>query len=61
MKLNLNDMDYDIDLGSENPKDITIDKANIPFIEGNNKLTVKVISANETEKEETKEIQYQAE
>lgn len=61
MKLNLNDVDYNIDLGSENPTDITIDKASIPFIEGNNKLTVKVISANETEKEETKEIQYQAE
>ncbi len=61
MKLNLNDEDYNIDLGSENPVDITIDRANIPFIEGNNKLTVKVISANGTEKEETKEINYQAE
>lgn len=59
MKLNLNDMDYDIDLGSENPTDITIDKANIPYTEGNNKITVKVISSNGTEKEETKEINYE--
>lgn len=59
MKLNLNDMDYDIELGSENPTDITIDRTNIPFIEGNNKITVKVISSNGTEKEETKEINYQ--
>lgn len=59
MKLNLNDMDYDIDLGSENPVDITIDRANIPYIEGNNKVIVKVISSNGTEKEETKEINYE--
>lgn len=59
MKLNLNDMDYDIELGSENPTDITIDRTSIPFIEGNNKITVKVISSNGTEKEETKEINYQ--
>lgn len=58
MKLNLNDMDYDIDLGAENPVDITIDKGQIPYTAGNNKITVKVISANGTEKEETKEINY---
>lgn len=61
MKLNLNDVDYDIDLGSENPTDVNIEKELIPFVAGNNKLKVKVISANGTEKEETKEIQYQAE
>ena len=61
MKLNLNDMDYDIDLGTEVLQDVTIDKSNLPFIEGNNKITVKVISVNGTEKEETKEIRYQAE
>lgn len=58
MKLNLNDVDYDIDLGAENPADITINRADIPYIEGNNKVTVKVISSNGTEKEETKEINY---
>ena len=58
MKLNLNDVDYDIDLGAENPVDITIDKTGIPYIEGNNKITVKVISANGAKKEETKEINY---
>ena len=61
MKLNLNDMDYDIDLGTEVLQDVTIDKSSLPFIEGNNKITVKVISVNGTEKEETKEIRYQAE
>ena len=59
MKLNLNDMDYDRDLGSENPVDITIERSNIPYIEGNNKVIVKVISSNGTEKEETKEINYE--
>ena len=59
MKLNLNDMDYDIDLGTENPVDITINHADIPYIEGNNKITVKVISSNGTEKEETKELNYE--
>ena len=58
MKLNLNDMDYDIDLGSENPADITLDKFIIPYMEGNNKITVKVVSANGTEKELTKEISF---
>ncbi|MBR3614291.1 MAG: hypothetical protein IKL55_03840 [Clostridia bacterium] len=61
MKLNLNEMDYDIDLGSENPVDITINKEDIPFMEGNNKLTIKVVGFNGTKKEETKEIHYQAE
>ena len=61
MKLNLNDMDYDIDLGTEVLQDVTIDKSSLPFIEGNNKLIVKVTSVNGTEKEETKEIRYQAE
>ena len=59
MKLNLNDMDYDIDLGTENPVDITINHADIPYIEGNNKITVKIISSNGTEKEETKELNYE--
>ncbi len=59
MKLNLNDMDYDIDLGTEPLVDVTIDKSGIPYIEGNNKITVKVVSNNGTEKEETKEINYE--
>lgn len=60
MKLNLNDVDYDIDLGTEVLQDVTIDKSSLPFIEGNNKIIVKVTSTNGTEKEETKEIRYQA-
>ncbi len=59
MKLNLNDMDYDIDLGTETLLDVTINKVDIPYIEGNNKITVKVVSINGTEKEETKEINYE--
>lgn len=59
MKLNLNDMDYDIDLGTEPLVDVTIDKSGIPYIEGNNKIIVKVVSNNGTEKEETKEINYE--
>ena len=61
MKLNLNDMDFDIDLLSENPTDITIDRINIPYVEGKNKLTVKVVGFNGTVKEETKELDYKAE
>lgn len=61
MKLNLNDMDYDIDLGAENPTDITIEKNNIPFINGKNTLKVTVVGFNGTVKEETKEIHFRAE
>lgn len=61
MRLNLNDEDFNIDLGEEILNDVTINKADIPFADGNNKLTVKVISVNGTEKEETKDIQYKAE
>ena len=61
MKLNLNDADYDIDLGVENPTDITIEKDKIPFIEDKNTLKVRVVSFNGTVKEETKQIKYKAE
>lgn len=61
MKLNLNDMDYDIDLGAENPTDITINNYDIPYAEGNNKITIKVVGFNGTVKEETKDVRYQPE
>ena len=61
MNLNLNDMDYGIDLGSENPTDITIIKEDIPFIDGKNTLIVKVVGFNGTVKEETKEIHFRPE
>lgn len=61
IKLNLNDVDYDVAVGDTNPTDITIDKTSLPLTDGNNKITVKVISVNGTEKEEVKEIQYTAE
>ena len=59
MKLRLNDQDYDIDLGSEYPVDITIDKASIPYVEGNNELLVTVVSKNDAVVTESRSINYQ--
>ena len=55
IKLNINDMDYDVALGEDVLTDVNFQ---IPLVEGNNKVTLKVISVNETEKEEIKEINY---
>ena len=59
MKLRLNNQDYDIDLGSEYPVDITIDKASIPYVEGNNELLVTVVSKNDAVVTESISINYQ--
>ncbi len=55
IRLNVNDVDYPIKLPVENPKN-----ASLPFdlVEGNNKITVTVVSANGTEKQEVKELSY---
>lgn len=57
IKLNINDVDYDVALGEEVLTDVNFQ---IPLVEGNNKVTLKVISVNGTEKEEVKEINYSA-
>ena len=53
IKLNINDVDYDVGLGGENLVDVNFE---IPLVEGNNKVTLKVINSNDVEKEEIKEI-----
>lgn len=55
IKLNINDVDYGVDLQGENPVDTTLDNIPLP-IEGNNKIILKVISMDGNEKEEVKEI-----
>ena len=51
--LNINGQDYDVTLDQENAKETTFD---IPLVEGLNTITVKVITVNDFEKEEVKEI-----
>lgn len=58
MKLILNNEEYGIDLGNEVLPEVNISGADIPFRSGDNDLTVKVISVNGTEKEETKKIKH---
>lgn len=58
IRLNINDMDYDVALGEEVLTDVNFQ---IPLVDGNNKVTLKVISVNDIEKEEIKEINYEAE
>lgn len=58
MKLILNNEEYGIDLGDEVLPEVNISGADIPFRSGDNDLTVKVISVNGTEKEETKKIKH---
>ncbi len=53
LKLNVNDVDYDLGLQVENPTDVSFE---LPLVEGNNKITFTVISVNGTEKVEVKEI-----
>lgn len=53
IKLNVNDVDYEITLPVENPADASFE---LPLSEGNNKITFTVISVNGTEKQEIKEI-----
>lgn len=51
--LNINGQDYDVTLGEENSKETSFD---IPLVEGSNTVTVKVVTINDFEKEEVKEI-----
>lgn len=53
LKLNVNDVDYDVDIGNEGPTEAAFD---LPLVEGNNKITLTAISVNGTEKQEIKEI-----
>lgn len=53
IKLNINDVDYDVGLGEEVLVDVNFE---IPLVEGNNKVVLKVININNAEKEEIKEI-----
>lgn len=53
IKLNINDVDYDVGLGEETLIDVNFE---IPLVEGNNKVILKVININNVEKEEIKEI-----
>ena len=55
IKLNLNEVDYNVDIVEENPKSLEFD---VPLTEGNNKIKVTVKNINGTEKTETKEISY---
>lgn len=51
--LNINGQDYDVTLGEENSKETSFD---IPLVEGSNTVTVKVVTINDFEKEEVKDI-----
>ncbi|MBQ7411010.1 MAG: hypothetical protein IJW20_06490 [Clostridia bacterium] len=51
--LNINGQDYDVTLGEENLKETSFD---IPLVEGSNTVTVKVVTVNDFEKEEVKDI-----
>lgn len=51
--LNINGQDYDVTLGEENLKETSFD---IPLVEGQNTVKVKVVTINDFEKEEVKEI-----
>lgn len=53
LKLNVNDVDYNLGMQVENPQELSFE---LPLVEGNNKITFTVISVNGTEKQEVKEI-----
>lgn len=53
VRLNVNDVEYEMTLPVENPPDITFP---LTLLEGNNKIKFTVISVNGTEKQEIKEI-----
>lgn len=55
VRLNINDVDYSVDIGVDNPPEISVDVP-LPLEEGNNKIAFTVITVNGTEKTETKEI-----
>lgn len=53
VKLNVNDVDYGVDLQGQTPPEMSF---NLDLVEGNNKITLTVISVNGTEKQEMQEI-----
>ena len=53
IKLNLNDVDYNVDIGTETPTDVTIP---IDLAIGNNKLIVTATSVDDTVTEATEEV-----
>ena len=53
--LNINDVDYSVDLPEENPTEIEIQE--LPLVEGNNRITFTVIGVNNTENVKTVELQ----
>ena len=53
VKLNVNDVDYGVDLQGQTPPEMSF---NLDLVEGNNKITLTVISVNGTEKQEVQEI-----
>lgn len=55
LKLNVNDVDYSVNIGDQNPPEVSFD---LDLVEGNNKITVTIISANGTEKQEIQEISH---
>jgi len=54
IKLNVNDVDYNVDLQGQIAPEVG--PFDIELVEGSNKITLTVISANGTEKQEVKEI-----
>lgn len=53
IKLNVNDVDYTVDIGNDNPTDIQFD---FELLEGNNKITFVVISTSGAEQQVVKEF-----
>lgn len=53
IKLNVNDVDYPVDIGTENPESASF---NLDILPGNNKITLTVIGADDTQNIKTEEI-----
>ena len=53
--LNINDVDYSVELPEENPTEIEIEE--LQLVEGNNRITFTVIGVNNTENVKTVELQ----
>lgn len=53
LKLNVNDVDYTVQLPEENPTNVSFE---LDLVEGNNRITVTVIGINDTENSKVEEI-----
>lgn len=53
LKLNVNDVDYTVNLPEENPTNISFE---LDLVEGNNRITVTVIGTNDTENTRVEEL-----